>query len=72
MKKIYLSPVTEAVKLNINDAVLDIGIENNSHDVSDDGLGKENNFIFGDDSWDNDLWGDGGNTTDPYDLWSNE
>jgi hypothetical protein len=64
MKKIYLSPVTETVKLNINDAVLDIGIENNSHDVSDDGLGKENNFI-----WDDDPWSSNEDNTNPYDLW---
>jgi hypothetical protein len=65
MKKIYLSPVTETVKLNINDAVLDIGIVDNSHEVSDDGLGKENNLV-----WDDDLWSSDENTTNPYDLWN--
>ena len=71
MKKIYFRPVTEIVKLNVSDAVLqEIDIVNNSTDVGDEGLGKENNPIFEDDDiWNNGLWDDGDNSSNPYDLW---
>ncbi len=71
MKKIYFRPVTEIVKLNVSDAVLqEIDIVNNSTDVGDEGLGKENNLIFEDDDiWNNGLWDDGDSRSNPYDLW---
>mgnify|MGYP007101856801 CR=1 FL=1 len=71
MKKIYFRPVTEIVKLNVSDAVLQaIDIVNNSTDVGDEGLGKENNLIFEDDDiWNNGLWDDGDSRSNPYDLW---
>ena len=67
MKKIYLSPVTETVNVKLFGSVMDDGIDiiNNSTDVSDDGLAKENNLDF----WKDDLWSDGENNTNPYDLW---
>ena len=71
MKKIYFRPVTEIVKLNVSDAVLqEIDIVNNSTDVGDEGLGKENNLIFEDDDiWNDGLWDDGDSRSNPYDLW---
>lgn len=70
MKKIYLTPVTETVKLNIGDAVLEIDIINNSTDVSDEGLGKQNNITFEDDF--GDIWGDDSSKKDSYDLWGED
>ncbi len=70
MKKQYKHPVTEIVKLNVSDAVLQaIDIVNNSTDVGDEGLGKENNLIFEDegDFWDDNPWGS--KDTNPYDIW---
>ena len=69
MKKQYKHPVTEIVKLNVSDAVLQaIDIVNNSTDVGDEGLGKENNPIFDeDDFWDDNPWGS--KDTNPYDIW---
>ncbi len=68
MKKQYKHPITEIVKLNVSEAVLDIPIVNNSTEVSDDGLAKENNLDF----WEDDLWSDGENNTNPYDLWGED
>lgn len=70
MKKIYLSPVTETVNVKLFGSVMDEGIDiiNNSTDVSDEGLGKENNLLFEDDAF-GDIWGDGDNSSNPYDLW---
>ena len=70
MKKIYLSPVTETVNVKLYGSVMDDGIDiiNNSTDVSDDGLAKENNLLFEDDAF-GDIWGEGGNSSNPYDLW---
>ena len=70
MKKIYLSPVTETVNVKLFGSVMDDGIDiiNNSTDVSDDGLAKENNLLFEDDAF-GDIWGEGGNSSNPYDLW---
>lgn len=66
MKKQYKLPITEIVKLNVSEAVLDIPIVNNSTEVSDDGLAKENNFDFDDDAF-GDIWGS--ENEDPNDLW---
>ena len=69
MKKQYKHPVTEIVKLNVSDAVLqEIDIVNNSTDVGDEGLGKKNDLLFEDDDiWNNGLWGS--EDEDPKDLW---
>ena len=70
MKKQYKHPVTEIVKLNVSDAVLqEIDIVNNSTDVGDEGLGKENNLLFEDEGDFGDIWGEGDNNSNPYDLW---
>ncbi|MBR5391848.1 MAG: hypothetical protein IK148_03195 [Prevotella sp.] len=68
MKKQYKKPITESVKVNLYNSILDnIGVVNNSHDVTDEGLGKENNLIFDDDE---DAFGDiWGTDEDPNDLW---
>ena len=69
MKKIYLSPVTETVNVKLYGSILqDIGVIDNSHDVSDDGEAKENNLFFDDDAF-GDIWGDTDNSSNPYDLW---
>lgn len=70
MKKIYLSPVTETVNVKLFGSVMDEGIDiiNNSTDVSDEGLGKENNLLFEDDAF-GDIWGEGDSNSNPYDLW---
>ena len=70
MKKIYLSPVTETVNVKLFGSVMDDGIDiiNNSTEVSDEGLGKENNLLFEDDAF-GDIWGEGDNSSNPYDLW---
>ena len=70
MKKLYIQPATETVRLNINDSILEeIGIVNNSYEVSDDGLAKEQGDFFDMDDDLNDIWGDSGDTN-PYDLWN--
>ena len=70
MKKIYLSPVTETVNVKLYGSILqDIGVIDNSHEVSDDGEAKENNLLFEDDNF-GDLWADGGDNANNYDLWN--
>ena len=71
MKKIYLSPVTETVNVKLYGSVMDDGIDiiNNSTDVSDEGLGKENNLLFEDEGDFGDIWGEGDNSSNPYDMW---
>ncbi len=70
MKKQYKHPVTEIVKLNVSDAVLqEIDIVNNSTDVGDEGLGKKNDLLFEDEGDFGDLWDDGDSNSNPYDLW---
>ena len=70
MKKQYKHPVTEIVKLNVSDAVLqEIDIVNNSTDVGDEGLGKKNDITLDDgDFWNKNPWNDGEDNTS-YDLW---
>ena len=71
MKKQYKKPITESVKVNLYNSILETGIDiiNNSTEGSDTGLGKENNLLFDDDAWDDDLWGDNDNNADSYDIW---
>ena len=67
MKKQYKTPVTESVKVNLFNSILeDIGVVNNSREVGDEGLAKEqgNYFDFGDDF--GDIWG---SDEDPKDPW---
>ncbi len=71
MKKIYLRPVTETVNVKLYGSVMDDGIDiiNNSTEVSDDGLAKENNLLFEDEGDFGDIWDDGDSNSNPYDLW---
>ena len=58
MKKHYIRPVTESVKVNLYGSILEsIGTDTNSY-VSDVGLAKENDILWGDDSTSGDLWED--------------
>lgn len=67
MKRQYLQPVTETVNVKLYGSILqDIEIVNNSRDVTDEGLGKENNLLFEDDAF-GDIWGS--EDEDPNDLW---
>ena len=71
MKKIYIKPNTETVNVRLYSSVLDDtgnygnwsqgaagGDEPNIADA------KENNFL-----WEDDLWSDGDNSSNPYDMW---
>ena len=68
MKKQYKKPITESVKVNLYNSILEdgIGIINNSREGSDTGLAKENNLLFEDDDDFGDIWG---TDEDPNDLW---
>lgn len=56
MKKQYSKPVIESVKVKLFNSILqDIGVINNSRDVSDDGEAKGNNFFEDFDS-EEDIW----------------
>ena len=69
MKKQYIKPVTEGVKVALYGSVLGgIGVEGGSP-VTPIADAKENNLLFEDDAWDNDLWGDSDNNADSYDTW---
>ena len=70
MKKLYIQPATETVKLNINDSILDIGVVNNSTDVTNEGLAKEQGDFFEMDDSFGDIWDDGGDNANNYDLWN--
>ena len=68
MKKQYKTPITESVKVNLFNSILeDIGVVNNSTEVGDEGLAKEqgNFFDFDNDTF-GDIWGEG----ESNDLWS--
>ena len=67
MKKQYKKPITESVKVNLYNSILvdDPPIIITSHDVTNEGLGKENNLLFEDDAF-GDIWG---TDEDPNDLW---
>ena len=70
MKKIYLSPVTEKVNVKLFGSILDdIGIVNDSKLTSDEALGKENNLDFEFDEDFGDIWDDGNDSSNPYDMW---
>lgn len=58
MKKHYIRPVTECVKVNLYGSILEgIGTDTDSY-VTDLGLAKENDILWGDDSTSGDLWDD--------------
>ena len=68
MKKIYVKPITEQVKVKLSCGVLDIGFGEHS-ERTDISLGKENNLLFDDEGDFGDLWDDGDSSSNPYDLW---
>ena len=75
MKKIYIKPDTDTVNVHLNSSVLEdtggFGKYSNVAGGGDDdgdpdhnfGDAKENNLDFGD------IWNDGDNSPNPYDLW---
>ena len=72
MKKIYIKPNTELVKVQLTSGVLEEDvIVGPASEYSHISLGKEQGDFFdmeGDDL--GDIWGDGGGATaNPYDLW---
>lgn len=69
MKKIYIKPNTETVNVRLFSSVLeDIGYEGNSKYTNELGA-KENDFFFEDENF-GDLWDDGGDTGNSYDVWN--
>ena len=76
MKKLYIKPYTETVNVRLYSSVMDdsqghFGPYSEVAGGGDDpgyGDAKENNIFF--DIDDNDLWADGGDTGNSYDLWS--
>lgn len=69
MKKIYIKPDTETVNVRLNSSVLeDPGPAEWSNGADELGA-KENNFLFEDEGDFGDLWDDGDNSSNPYDMW---
>ena len=72
MKKQYKTPITESVKVNLYGSVLGgIGVEGGSP-VTPIADAKENGDFFDFEEDDNfgDLWADGGDTGNSYDIWN--
>ena len=69
MKKQYIKPVTEGVKVALHGSVLGgIGVEGGSP-VTPIADAKENTLLFEDEGDFGDLWDDGDSNPNPYDLW---
>ena len=71
MKKIYKTPITEVVNVKLYNTILDEpdpGVGNWSK-YTLGGDAKENNLLFEDDNF-GDLWADGGDTGNSYDIWN--
>lgn len=70
MKKIYIKPNTDTVNVHLYSSVLDeapYGKWSQGAAGGDEpgwGDAKENNLL-----WEDDLWDDGDNNSNPYDLW---
>ena len=70
MKKPYLKPVTEDVHVNLFGSVLGgLGPNETLSDVNNWGLAKEQDDFFETDGSFGDIWDDGGDSSNPYDLW---
>ncbi len=73
MKKIYIKPNTDTVNVHLHSSVLDeapYGKWSQGAAGGDEpgwGDAKENNLDFGEDF--GDIWGEGDNSSNPYDLW---
>lgn len=69
MKRQYLKPYAEIVNVRLNGSVLgDPSLHDDSY-IAGEMHGKENNLEFDFDEDFGDIWGDGDNSSDPYDLW---
>ena len=71
MKKQYIQPTTESVKVNLYGSVLEGYGDGTGRmsDVTDTGLAKEQDGFFETDGSFGDIWDDGGDSSNPYDLW---
>ena len=70
MKKIYIKPNTELVKVQLTSGVLDDDIiVGPASEYSHISLGKEQGDFFEDEGDFGDLWDDGDSRSNPYDLW---
>ena len=70
MKKIYIKPNAELVKVQLTSGVLEGEIPvGPTSDYSHISLGKEQGDFFEDDNF-GDLWDDGGDNASSYDLWN--
>ena len=69
MKKIYIKPNSETVNVRLFSSVLeDPGLEGDSKYTNELGA-KEQGDFFEDDNF-GDLWDDGGDTGNSYDIWN--
>lgn len=71
MKKIYIKPDTETVNVRLYSSVLDDddpGIGKWSDGADELGAKGQGDFFEADDSF-GDIWGDAGDTGNPYDIW---
>lgn len=71
MKKQYIQPVTENVNVALRGSVLDPSDSPivQGSPVTEDIDAKENNTFFETDGSFGDIWDDGGDSSNPYDLW---
>ena len=68
MKKSYIKPDTETVNVRLNSSVLEDPGPGNWSDGIDE-LAKEQDGFFETDGSFGDIWDDGGDSSNPYDLW---
>lgn len=71
MKKQYIKPVTEGVNVALYGSVLDAPDMPwvPGSPVTEVIDAKENNLLFEDEGDFGDIWGEGDNSSNPYDLW---
>lgn len=68
MKKKYITPLAEQVKVKLSSGVLDIEFGEQS-ERTEIVLAKEQDDFFETDGSFGDIWDDGGDSSNPYDLW---
>ena len=69
MKKIYIKPDTETVNVRLYSSVLEDPGEGQWSNGADELGGKEQDGFFETDGSFGDIWDDGDNSSNPYDLW---
>lgn len=69
MKKIYIKPNTDTVNVRLYSSVLDDPGLGGDSEVTNELGAKENNLLFEDEGDFGDIWGEGDNNSNPYDLW---